>query len=134
MAYATVNDVITYFRPLSVSETEKAETMLTDISEVLKVKAHEYGKDLDQMIAMDPAYATTVKIVVCGIIGRIFRQDTDGEPMSQYSQSALGYSVSGSPVMAGGGAASAILKNDLKALGLKRPRYGGMDIYGINND
>ena len=129
MAYATLNDVITYFRPLTTAEIEKVQVMLVDLSEVLKVKAHEYGKDIDQMIAMEPGYATTVKIVLCGIIGRVLRQDTDGEPMSQYSQSALGYSVSGSPVMAGGGAASAILKNDLKALGLKRQRYGGIELY-----
>ena len=129
MAYATLNDVITYFRPLQTSEVEKVQIMLNDLSEVLRVKAHEYGKDIDQMIAMEPGYATTVKIVLCGIIGRVLRQDVDGEPMSQYSQSALGYSVSGSPVMAGGGAASAILKNDLKALGFKRQRYGGIELY-----
>lgn len=129
MAYATLDDVITYFRPLNADEITKVQVMLTDLSDVLRVKAHEYGKDIDQMIAMEPGYATTVKIVLCGIIGRVLRQDTDGEPMSQYSQSALGYSVSGSPVMAGGGAASAILKNDLKALGLKRQRYGGIELY-----
>ena len=129
MAYATLDDVITYFRPLNADEITKVQVMLTDLSDVLRVKAHEYGKDIDQMIASEPGYATTVKIVLCGIIGRVLRQDTDGEPMSQYSQSALGYSVSGSPVMAGGGAASAILKNDLKALRFKRQRYGGIELY-----
>ena len=129
MADITLNDVITYFRPLTPSEIEKVQVYIPDLSQTLRVIAHQYGKDSDQMIATEPGYATILKMVSCGIIGRKLRQDTDGEPMSQYSQSALGYSVSGSPLMAGGGMASAILKNDLKALGFKRQRYGGIELY-----
>jgi len=52
---------------------------------------------------------------------------TDGEPLSQFSQSALGYTVSGTYLTPGGGI---FIKNsELQRLGLKRQRYGVIDFY-----
>ena len=52
---------------------------------------------------------------------------TDQEPMTQYSESALGYSFSGSFLVPGGGLF--IKKSELSRLGLKRQRYGVIDFY-----
>ena len=55
---------------------------------------------------------------------------TDQEPMTQYAESALGYSVSGSFLVPGGGLF--IKDSELKRLGFKKQRYGVIDLYGIN--
>lgn len=128
--YATLNDVITLFRPLNATEQTRVTNLLPLVSDALRVEAKKVGKDLDAMITDEPTLSSVAKVVTVDIVSRILRQDTDGEPMTQYSESALGYSVSGTPVMAGGGIGAAILKNDLKRLGLKRQRYGAMEIYG----
>ena len=53
---------------------------------------------------------------------------TDKEPMTQESQSALGYSWSGTFLSPGGGLF--IKKDELKRLGLKRQKIGGRHLYG----
>ena len=52
---------------------------------------------------------------------------TDQEPMTQMTESALGYSYSGSFLVPGGGLF--IKDTELKRLGLKRQRYGVIDPY-----
>ena len=47
---------------------------------------------------------------------------TDKEPMTQMSESALGYSVSGTYLVPGGGLF--IKQSELSRLGLKRQRFG----------
>ena len=74
------------------------------------------------------AYGNTVKIVTVDILGRVLRQSTVDEPLSQESQSALGYTWSGTFAIPGGGIAAAIMKNDLKRLGLRRQRLGMIDL------
>jgi len=71
----------------------------------------------------------TVTAVVVDVLSRILRQDTSGEAMSQESQSALGYSWSGTYAVPGGGISNAIMRNDLKRLGLRRQRIGVIDLY-----
>lgn len=127
--YATVQNVIDLFRPLSVDEQARVEKIIPLVCDALRYEADKVNKNLDEMIAQDPKLLSIAQMVTVDIVSRILRQDISVEPMSQYSQSALGYSVSGSPVMAGGGIGAAILKNDLKRLGLKRQRYGALEIY-----
>ena len=103
--------------------------LLEDISNALRYEAIKVGKDLDKMIEAEPTLASVAKMVTVDIIERILRQDKSGEAMSQFSESALGYSVSGTYAVPGGGAANAIMKNDLKRLGLKRQRYGVVDLW-----
>ena len=57
------------------------------------------------------------------------RQTQTGDPLSQESQSADGYTWSGTYAIPGGGIASAIMNNDLKRLGLRRQKYGVIDFY-----
>ena len=124
--FATVQDIETLWRPLSASEQSKAAALLPLVSDELRVLAREVDKDLDVMAAADEAYASVLKIVTVDVTVRVLRQSTEGEAMSQESQSALGYTWSGTYAVAGGGIANAILNNDLKKLGLKRQQIGVM--------
>ena len=127
--YATVADVSTLWRELTTAETERTAELLPLISDALRYEAEKVGKDLDAMIENDPTLASVAKLVTIDIVQRILRQSTNGEAMTQESQSALGYTWSGTYAIPGGGIASAIMKNDLKRLGLKKQRYGVIDFY-----
>lgn len=123
-AFATVQDVETLWRPLSAEEQERAANLLPLISDELRVIARGVGKDMDEMVASDEAYASVAKLVNVDVCVRVLRQSTDGDAMTQESQSALGYSWSGTYAVPGGGIANSILNNDLKRLGLKRQQIG----------
>lgn len=125
-AFATVEDVQTLWRPLTAEEQQRAENLLPLISDELRVIAKGVGKDIDEMVATDEAYASVAKIVTVDVCVRVLRQSTDGDAMTQESQSALGYSWSGTYAVAGGGIANSILNNDLKRLGLKSQQIGVM--------
>jgi hypothetical protein len=124
--FATVNDIETLWRPLSSSEQSRATALLPLISDELRVLAKNVNKDLDEMAAADEAYASVLKIVTVDVTVRVLRQSTEGDAMTQESQSALGYSWSGTYAVAGGGIANAILNNDLKKLGLRTQQIGVM--------
>jgi len=117
-AFATVTDITTLWRPLTASETTRAEALLPLVSDEIRVIASSVGKDIDLMIQESEPYASVVKVVTVDVVSRILRQSTEGDAMTQESQSALGYSWSGTYAVPGGGIANAIMKNDLRKLGL----------------
>lgn len=127
--FATVEDIQKLWRPLTSSEQEKAENLLPLVSDELRVLAKDVGKDLDAMTAVDEAYASVVKIVTCDVTVRVLRQSTEGEAMTQESQSGLGYSWQGTYAVAGGGIANSILNNDLKKLGLRKQQMGVIQLW-----
>ena len=127
--FATVCDIKTLWRDLSEEEENKAEALLTVISNELRYRADMMGKDLDVMIANKPYLADVAKEVVVSVISRILRQNTTTEPMTQESQAGLGYSWSGTYAIAGGGIGNAIMENDLKRLGLKRQQLRTIEWY-----
>ncbi len=131
--FATLNDVETLFRALSAEEQERVTALLPIISDELRYRAMTVHRDLDEMIMATPFLANVAKEVTVSIIGRILRQSTTGEAMSQESQAGLGYSWSGTYAIPGGGIGNAIMPSDLKRLGLKRPRIGIIDFYDPNN-
>jgi hypothetical protein len=108
-----------------------AQEMLPVISNALRLEAKKVGKDLDKMIENDPAFESVVKSVVADIAFRYFATFDTGTPMTQMSQTAGGYTVSGSPLVPGGGLF--IKKAELARLGLRRQRYGVMDFYGLSD-
>lgn len=129
-AFATTNDVITLFRPLSADELTRAEALLPLISDMLRTRAAALGVDLDTRAADDSTYESTLKVVTVDICGRVLRQSNTGEPMSQESQSALGYNWQGTYAIPGGGIASAIMRSDLKALGLRVQQVRPLEFTG----
>lgn len=127
--FATVDDLTTLWRPLKEEKKERAEKLLEIVSDSLREEADKVGRDLDAMIAEKPPYfASVVKSVTVDIVARTLMTSTDQEPMTQTTESALGYSVSGSYLVPGGGL---FIKNsELSRLGLKKQRFGVIDFYG----
>lgn len=127
--YATVNDVIAISGiAYSQAEQERIQALLPLVCSALRVEAHKVGRDLDEM-ASDEDYANELKLVTCDIVIRAMRQTLTGDPVSQETQSANGYSWTGTYAIPGGGISSAIMNNDLKRLGLRGQRYGVIDFY-----
>ena len=129
---ASVNDINSLWKPLSHAEQEQVEALLPVVSDSLRQEAKRVGKDLDEMIAKGEILPNVVKSVVVDIISRYLDQlsSDNASTLSQESQSALGYSWSGTYVNTGGG--MSILKKDLKRLGLTRQHFGMVDLYGIH--
>lgn len=128
-AYASVTDVTVLWRPLTTAEIERVTALLPLVSDALRQAAKKAGKDLDAMIAVDDALRSTAKLVAVDVLSRILRQNTAGEAMSQESQAALGYSWSGTYAIPGGGMANAIMRNDLKRLGIGQQTLKVVDLY-----
>lgn len=127
--FATVNDVIAISGiNYTSAEQERIATLLPLICDTLRLEAKKVGKDLDEM-AEDASYASVLKLVTCDVVIRAMRQTQTGDPLSQESQSANGYTWSGTYAIPGGGIAGAIMNNDLKRLGLRRQKYGVIDFY-----
>lgn len=126
--FASIDDVNTLWRNLSTSEEERVEKLLEVVSASLRNEAKKVGKNLDAMIEEDPDLKLVAKSVTVDIVARTLMTSTDGEPMTQFSQSALGYSVSGTYLVPGGGLF--IKKSEFARLGLRRQRYGVIDFYG----
>lgn len=126
--FATVGDVALLWRTLSDEEQVRAAALLPLVSDALRQAAQNRGQDLDQMIEERKVLPNVVKAVTVDVLTRVLRQSTDGETMSQESQTALGYNWQGTYAVPGGGIANAIMKNDLKRLGLRRQRMGVIDL------
>jgi hypothetical protein len=126
--FATIEDITDLWRSMTPAETERAYALLPVVSDTLREEAKRVGKDLDKMVEEDDIYANVVKSVVVDIVARTLLTSTENEPMTQVSQSALGYSWSGSYLVPGGGLF--IKRSELARLGLRKQRYGVIDFYG----
>jgi hypothetical protein len=126
--FATIQDITDMFRALTPEETTRAEALLPVVSDSIRQEAIKVGRNIDQMIEDGKVLENVVKSVTVDVVARTLMTSTDSEPMSQMSQSALGYSVSGTFLVPGGGLF--IKKSELARLGLKRQRFGVMEIYG----
>ena len=125
--FATVSDIEALWRPLTAQETARANSLLPVVSDALRQEAMTRGGSLDDMIQTGHVLDTVVKAVTVDVTVRCLLSSTSGEPMTQESQSALGYSWSGTYLNAGGGI---FIKNsELKRIGLKRQGIEVLEIY-----
>ena len=127
--FVTLKDISLLFRDLSSLEERKASALLEVVSDSLRQEAKKVGKNLDEMIKNGEVYENVVKSVAVDIIARNLMTSTYSEPMEQFSQSALGYTASGTYLVPGGGLF--IKKSELSRLGLRRQRIGVLDIWGL---
>ena len=128
--FATLADVMELSgKELTSDEEMRVINLLPLISDALRVEANKVGKDLDAMVEASTSYASVVKLTIVDIVVRVLRQSTDGDPMTQESQSALGYSWSGTYAVPGGGISGAIMRNDLKRLGFRRQRLETIELW-----
>ena len=128
--FATTTELEGLWRILKPDETERAGKLIEVVSDSLRVEADRVGKDLDKMIIDSVSFSSVVKSVTVDIVARTLMTSTDQEPMTQMTESALGYSFSGSFLTPGGGLF--IKDTELRRLGLKRQRMGAIDLYGTN--
>lgn len=127
MTFATISDLQKLWRPITSDEMDRALELLEVVSDSLRVEADKVGKNLDLMLIDKPALATVAKSVTVDIVARTLMTSTDQEPMTQMTQSALGYSFQGSFLVPGGGLF--IKKSELARLGLRKQRYGVIEPY-----
>lgn len=129
-SFATLADVtLLSGRTFTSAEQERIVALLPLVSDALRYEAIKVGKDLDEMMSDSSSYASVVKLVTVDVVMRAFNQSNEGEPMSQMSQSALGYTVSGTYAIPGGGIANSIMRNDLKRLGLRKQQIGVVSLW-----
>lgn len=128
MDYATLDDMTLLWRPMTEAEQVRAAALLPIICASLRNEAAKVGKDLDAMVAASTDLAAVAKSVTVDVVARTLMTATDGEPMTQMTQSAGGYSASGTFLVPGGGLF--IKKSELARLGLRRQRLGGIELYG----
>lgn len=127
-AFATLQDMCDLWRPIKPDEQVRVDNLLVVVSDLLRAKAKNVGKDLDAMVKSDSTLVNVAKSVTVDIVARNLNTPTDQQPMSQFSESALGYSVSGTYLVPGGGLY--IKKEELAKLGLKKQRFGVINFYG----
>jgi hypothetical protein len=128
--FASIDDLEVLWRNVEEHEISRAKELLNTVSHVLRVEARKVNKDLDLLVKEDESYAYLVKSVVIDIVARTLMTSTNQEPMTQFAESALGYSVSGSFLVPGGGLF--IKDSELKRLGFKKQRFGVINFYDIN--
>ncbi len=128
MNYATIDDVSSLWRALTEQEKPRATQLIDVICATLRTEAKSRGKDLDLMLLKDSDLQLVAKSVVVDIVARTLMTSTDQEPMTQMSQSALGYSYSGTFLVPGGGLF--IKKSELEKLGIinKKQCLRGIEI------
>jgi hypothetical protein len=130
MTYATLEDLAALWRPMTAAEQARASPLLEVVSASLDVEARKVGKDLSALVAADPSLAIVAKSVTVDVVARTLMTSTNQEPMTQLTQSAGGYSASGSFLVPGGGLF--IKKSELARLGLRRQRIGVIEPYAVD--
>lgn len=127
-SFATIDDLQTLWRNLQPTETERARALLDVVSDMLREEAYRYNRNLDKMVQERASFGNVVKSVVVDVVARALMTSTEQEPMTQYSESAMGYSVSGSFLVPGGGIF--IKESEKKRLKLTTQRIGVIEPYG----
>ena len=127
MNYCTVDDIELLFRPLSTSEKTRAEALIPLVSASLREKARQVNRNLDEMMSNNSDLVEVAKSVCVDVVARALMTSTNSEPLSQFSQAAGGYSVSGAFLVPGGGLF--IKESELARLGLKRQRIGAINVF-----
>ena len=130
--YATLADVMAITgNTYTAAEQDRIEELLGLVSALIRNEGRKVDMDIDQMIADDSNYGEVVKMVTVDVTVRAMRQTTTGNPMSQESQGALGYTWSGTYAVPGGGVAMSLMRNEKKILGIRRQKYGVMETWQI---
>lgn len=129
--YTDISVLEQLFRPLEDGEMEKALALIPVVEDSLRQEALNVGKDLDALVESGRILPAVLQSVVVDIVGRTLLTSTHSEPMTQFTQSALGYSASGTYLVPGGGL---FIKNsELRRLGLRRQKVQMRELYDIGD-
>ena len=130
--FATLDDITKLWRPLTAEEQTRAEALLTVVSDSLRHEALKVGKSLDLMLKDNEVMQSSAKSVTVDVVARTLMTSTNHEPSTQMTQSAGGYSATGTFLVPGGGLF--IKKSELARLGLRRQRIGVINFYDCKHD
>lgn len=124
--WVTLEDINKVWRELDDDEVVRAQALIPIVEDSLKQEAFKRNKDLTKLLSENKLELNVLKSVIIDVIARTLMTSTSQEPMTQFSQSALGYTVSGSFLNAGGGLF--IKKSELARLGLTRQKMGLIEL------
>ena len=130
LPFATVEDMTLLWREMTEPEQRRAQALLVLVSDSLRAEGLKVGKSVELM-ALDPYYESVLKSVTVDVVARTLMTSTDQEPMTQFSQTAGPYSMSGTFLTPGGGLF--IKRSELARLGLRQQRMGVLDVYGTSD-
>lgn len=127
--YASVEDYEKVYNTALNNEQHKRLLMLIELaSSLLREEANKRNMNLSAVISSSDDKANIAKMVVLACVHRVMSKDDDQDmPLEQFSQSALGYTFSGTYVNPGDDLY--YLRNELKRMGIIKQRYGAMEIY-----
>lgn len=120
-AFATVDDLEARWRPLTEDEQERAETLLLDASVYIMVQLDAAGISYTNPTELMEDALTAV---TCSVVRRAMDQPQGYTGITQYTQSAVGYSESMSYSNPNGDLY--LTKAEKKALGLGSGVYGSI--------
>lgn len=133
MPYVTVAEIVALKGTLTNDEQTMAATLIPYVEADLRHRADAAGKDLDMMLSAEPDLEMVLKSVIADIVMReimIHGADDNMAVMSsQTTESAGGYSLTYTIPNAGGGLD--IRRKDLIRLGLRRQKWGGLNVFGV---
>ena len=127
--YASVEDYEKVYNTALNNEQHKRLLMLIELaSSLLREEANKRNMNLSAVISSSDDKANVAKMVVLACVHRVMSKDDDQDmPLEQFTQSALGYTFSGTYVNPGDDLY--YLRNELKRMGIIKQRYGAMEIY-----
>ena len=125
--FATVDDVTQLKRALTASEQERVAYLLPVVSDMIRFEAQKAGKDVDALVADDPAFANVVKAVTVDVVMRELNTPGTQLPATQYAESAGSVSLSYS--LPNGSGRIALWPSDLKTLGFRRQQIGSLPLW-----
>lgn len=127
-SYATTDDVIAYRGPMAAGELERMDTILEACSAELRLLAKRHDKDLDSMIEADEdIHIAIIKGVVDASVNYLFSTENKEPIMTQFSQAAGGYSISGT--LGNPGGVFYFPKKFLKDIGLGSQKVGSIEVF-----
>ena len=129
--FATVADMRALWRTMTPEEEARATALLPVVSDILREEGHSAGVDLEAEVLKRQSFRSVLKSVTVDVTARALQTPTEGAPMQQTSQSALGYTGSGTYLVPGGGIF--LKKSELARLGLRRQKVGVIEPYGQLN-
>lgn len=127
--YASIEDYEKVYNIILNNEQQKRLLVLIELaSSLLREEANKRKINLSTVINSSDDKANVAKMVVLACVHRVMSKDDEQDmPLKQFSQSALGYTFSGTYVNPGDDLY--YLKNELKRMGIIKQRYGAMEIY-----
>lgn len=126
--YADTTDVISYRGPQPASVLEVLDAHLEGCSARLRLFARNSGVDLDELYTEDEDLQIVItERVVDSVISKIASNKGDDPLLSQFSQAAGGYSISGTFVNIGGD--YYFPKAFLRDIGITRQKISTFEVF-----